>query len=131
MNKLLQALLLWTLALTSYQSPAQSDSYLDHSPYEWVAPIATVDGRVRVTITKQKPKLYLAKSQRPIIKLSAEDDDTDYYDELPDLQIGYRRPELVNQTAKVHDDISDEVKLRLVLARKKALEKYHEKWGDT
>jgi hypothetical protein len=57
------------------------------------------------------------------------EDDTDYYDELPDLQVGYRRPELVDQTAEVHDDLSDEVKLRLVLARKRALERYHEKWG--
>jgi hypothetical protein len=29
----------------------------------------------------------------------------------------------------VPDQISDEIKLRLVLARKRALERYHEKWG--
>jgi hypothetical protein len=37
---------------------------------------------------------------------------------------------LVNITGQVVDDeLSDYVKLRLVLARKKALEKYQEKWG--
>ena len=40
------------------------------------------------------------------------------------------RPELVNITGQVVDyELSDYVKLRLVLARKKALERYHEKWG--
>ena len=53
----------------------------------------------------------------------------DYYEERPEFQVGYRRPELVNQTAEIHDDLSDEIKLRLVLARKRALERYYEKWG--
>jgi hypothetical protein len=84
-----------------------------------------------VVITKHKSKLSLPKSQRPVgqlIRLSA-DDDTDYYAELPDLQVGYRRPELVDQTADVHDDISDEIKIRLLLARMRALEAYDRKWG--
>jgi hypothetical protein len=81
-----------------------------------------------VVITKSKPKLHLARQQRPVVLLSLDDDDTDYYNELPDLQVGYRRPELVNQTAEVHDDISDEIKIRLLLARKRALEVYHQNW---
>jgi hypothetical protein len=85
----------------------------------------TPSGRVRVTITKTKPKLYLAKSQRILLVLN--DDDTDYYDELPDIQIGYRRPELVDQTADV--DLSDEIKIRLLLARKRALDAYHQNWS--
>ena len=37
---------------------------------------------------------------------------------------------LYNETySKVVDDISDEVKLRLLLARKRALEAYHQTWG--
>jgi hypothetical protein len=87
----------------------------------------TQSGRVRVVIAKQKPKLYLAKSQRILLVL--DDDDTDYYDEFPDIQVGYRRPELVNQTANVNDDISDEIKIRLLLARKRALEVYHANWS--
>jgi hypothetical protein len=84
-------------------------------------------GRVRVTITKTKPKLYLAKSQRILLVLN--DEDPDYYNELPDIQVGYRRPELVDQTAEVDNDISDEIKIRLVLARKRALEAYHANWS--
>jgi hypothetical protein len=87
----------------------------------------TPSGRARVVITKQKPKLYLAKSQRILLVL--DDDDGDYYDELPDIQVGYRRPELVDQTAEVDDDISDEIKIRLLLARKRALESYHQNWS--
>jgi hypothetical protein len=89
----------------------------------------TPEGRVRVIITKQKPKLHLAKKSRPVILSQLNDDESDYYDELPDIQVGYRRPELVNQTAEIHDDISDEIKIRLVLARKQAMEAYYTKWG--
>jgi len=122
---LLQILILAVLPLVASQ--AESDPFWNTSPYAWSARTATPNGWVRVTITKQKPKLYLVKSQRIILVLN--DDDTDYYDELPDIQVGYRRPELVNQTAEVNDDISDEIKIRLLFARKRALEKYQEVWG--
>ena len=128
MNNLLQILTLVILGLISQQSRSQSEQVSDHSHYVWVAQTATVGDRVRVTITKHKPKVHLAKLHRPVIKLSVDDDDTDYYDELPDFQIGYRRPELVDQTARVQDDISDEIKIRLLLARKRALEAYTRKW---
>jgi hypothetical protein len=81
-----------------------------------------------VVITKHKPKLHLAKKSRPVVLLSLTDDETDYYNELPDMQVGYRRPELVNQSADV-EDISDEIKIRLLLARKRALEAYHATWS--
>ena len=122
---LLQILILAVLPLVASQ--AESDPFWNTSPYAWSARTVTQSGRVRVTITKQKPKLYLVKSQRIILVLN--DDDTDYYDELPDIQVGYRRPELVNQTAEVNDDISDEIKIRLLLARKRALEVYHANWS--
>jgi hypothetical protein len=83
----------------------------------------------RQRLQKAKPKQHLPRKLKPLSNLQLEDNDDDYYDELPEFQVGYRRPELVNQTGEVHDDLSDEVKLRLVLARKKALERYHEKWG--
>ena len=127
-HTLLPVLLLATLTLTSQKSLAESDTYLAHNRYEWVAPIATADGRVRVIITKTKVKLHLPKTQRPIVRLALNDNDDDYYDETPEFQIGYRRPELVDQTAQIQDDISDEIKIRLLLARKRALAKYEETW---
>jgi hypothetical protein len=129
LHTLLTALTLATLALLSQQSQAELAPILDTTSHsEWVAPTVTTEGRVRVIITKTKAKLHLPKTQRPVIRLSLEDDDSDYYDELPDLQIGYRRPELVDQTAEV-EDISDEIKIRLAIARLKALEAYNKKWG--
>ena len=127
MRTLLQLLILVILPLEVLQ--AQPDSQSNTSPYAWSARSVTPEGRVRVIITKTKPRVHLAKHQRPIVRLAINDNDDDYYDERPEFQVGYRRPELVNQTAEVHDALSDEIKLRLVLARKRALERYHEKWG--
>jgi hypothetical protein len=129
MNKPLQILTLVMLSMIATLSLAQSDQVLDRNHYVWVAQNVTAEGRVRVIITRTKPKLYLPKPQRPVIRLSVEDDDSDYYDELPDLQVGYRRPELVDQTANLYDDISDEIKIRLLLARRRALEAYTNKWA--
>jgi hypothetical protein len=126
LRTLLQILTLALLPLAASQ--AESDPFWNTNPYEWSAQTVTQSGRVRVTITKAKAKLHLPKTQRPVIRLSLDDDDSDYYDELPDLQVGYRRPELVNQTAVV-DDISDEIKIRLLLARKRALQAYHATWS--
>ena len=114
--------------MTSQVSLAQPDLE-ETPPSEYVAQIVTHVDRVRATITKPRARIHLAKTHQPIARLFLNEDDTDYYDELPDLQIGYRRPELVNQSAEIHDDLSDEVKLRLVLARKKALESYNRTWG--
>lgn len=129
MRTLLQLLVI--LALPLGVSQAQSDTPLNSNRYEWSAQLVTAGVQGRVIITKYKPKLHLTKSQRPVIhmiRLSA-DDDTDYYAELPDLQVGYRRPELIDQTADVHDDVPDEIKIRLVLARMRALEAYHQNWS--
>ena len=123
LRTLLQILILSALPLGASQ--AESDPFWNTNPYAWSAQTVTHAGRVRVTITKTKPKLYLAKSQRILLVLN--DDDPDYYDELPDIQVGYRRPELLNQTADV--DLSDEIKIRLLLARKRALQAYHQNWS--
>ena len=113
---------------TSNPSLAQLD--LEEIPhYEYVAQIVTPVDRVRVVITKSRARLHLAKTNQPVARLFLNEDDTDYYDETPDLQVGYRRPELVNQIADVHDDLSDEIKIRLVLARKRALDAYWANWG--
>ena len=123
---LLQLLILVSLPLGA--SHAQSDPHQDTSPYAWSAHSVTREGRVRVTITKTKSKLRLVKSQQFKIQLRADDDD-DYYDNSPDIYVGYRRPDLVDQTANAHDDISDEIKIRLLLARKRALEAHARKWA--
>jgi hypothetical protein len=128
MRTLLQLLIL--LALPLGVSHAQSDIQPVTNRYEWSVQTATAAGRVRVTITKAKSKLHLPKTQRSVVRFARlNDNDDDYYNETPEFQIGYRRPELVNQTAEVHDDISDEIKIRLLLARKRALEAYHATWG--
>ena len=127
MRTLLQLLILLALPLGVLQ--AQLDPSSNSNRYEWSAQTVTTGGRVRVTITKNKPKLYLPKTQRPVVRLFADDRDNDYYDEIVEFQVGYRRPELVNQSAEVHNDLSDEIKLRLVLARKRALEAYNRKWA--
>jgi len=126
LRTLLQILTLALLPLAASQ--AESDPFWNTNPYAWSAQTVTQSGRVRVVITKQKPKLLLARQQRPVIVSQLSDDESDYYNELPDLQVGYRRPELVNQTAEV-DDLSDEIKIRLLLARKRALEAYHANWS--
>jgi len=129
MNKLFQLLTLVTLGLISQQSHSQSVQALDNNRSEWAAQTATAAGRVRVVITKHKPKLHLAKTQRSVVRLALNDSDDDYYNERPEFQVGYRRPELVNQSANVQDDLSDEIKIRLLLARKRALEAYYANWS--
>jgi hypothetical protein len=117
-----------TLAILPLEvSQAESDPRWETCHSACVAHSVTPGGRVRVIITRQKPRLYLAKSQR--ISLVLDDDNPDYYDELPDVQVGYRRPELVDPTAQVDDDLSDEIRLRLAIARIKALQAYDRNWA--
>jgi hypothetical protein len=101
---------------------------LTTSPYAWSAlPVIPV-GQARAVIKKPRPKVQLAKLPRPIARLVIDDND-DYYDTAPDIHVSYRRPELIDQTAAVDDDISDEIKIRLILARKRALAAYNTKWA--
>lgn len=48
-------------------------------------------------------------------------------DEL-DLQVSYRRPDIVKDTTQ-DQDVSDYVKVRLLVARARAMKKYQEIWG--
>jgi hypothetical protein len=114
--------------IASQPSLAQLD-YEETPPSEYVVQIVTPVDRARVTIKKPRARIHLAKTHQPIDRLKINDDDTDYYDEPPDLQVGYRRPELIDQTGEIHNDLSDEIKIRLLLARKRALEAYHKNWG--
>ena len=122
-------LILAMLSLIAPPSSAQTNPPLSNTHLEWPARTVTREGRVRVTITKPKVKILQTRQHRLLVLLKLNDGDTDYYDELPNFQVGYRRPELVDQTAKVDNDISDEIKIRLLLARKRALEAYHTTWS--
>ena len=115
------------MAATASQASLAQLDYEETPPSEYVARIVTLEGRARVIIKKPRPRIHLAKTHQPVARLFLNEDDTDYYDEAPDLQVGYRRPELVNQTADV--ELTDEIKLRLFLARNRALETYSRKWG--
>ena len=128
-HTLLTVLLLGLLALVSQQSQAKLEPLWDTCPSVCAVQTATVEGRVRVIITKTKTKLYLPKIPRLLARTFINDDNDDYYDETPEFQIGYRRPDLIDQATDTHDDLSDEIKLRLILARKRALEAYNRKWG--
>ena len=119
-----KALMLLTLAVISQQSSAELAAPLDTNRSAWVAQTATHAGRVRVVITKQRPKFYLAKL---LPKFYADNQDNDYYDDLPEVQVGYRRPELIDQSADV--ELSDAIKIRLALARLKALRRYEATWS--
>lgn len=123
----LTTLLLATLSLTAPTSSAQPSQPLSNTRLEWPAQTVTANGRVRVTIARSKPKLHLLKAQRPIAKLFLDDTNDDYYDDLPELQVGYRRPELVNQSADL--ELSDDIKIRLALARMKAIKRHEELWS--
>lgn len=63
--------------------------------------------------------------------LRFDDTDDDYYNDTPDIYDSYRRPELVNVEVVDPDDndLTDEIKLRLAVARLKALQKHREVWG--
>ena len=107
-------ILLLIAATASQVSLAQLD-YEETPPSEYVVQIVIPVDRVRVTIKKPRHRIHLANTHQPIDRLKINDDDTEYYDELPDLQVGYRRPEILNQSVDV--DLSDEIKIRLLLAR--------------
>jgi hypothetical protein len=124
-HTLLQLLILAVLPLGVSQ--AESEPIWETCRSVCVAQTVTQSGRVRVTITKHKTKLRLARTQQPVVRLSVDDDGTDYYDEIPEFQVGYRRPELVDQSVDL--ELSDEIKIRLLLARKRALEAYHQNWS--
>lgn len=70
------------------------------------------------------------KAQRRLLitnDLSDGDDGPPGSGEL-DLQVPYRRPELI-KVSDADDDLSDYVKTRLLIARVRALAKYQETWA--
>jgi hypothetical protein len=85
------------------------------------------------TVTKNVLVHALPKAQRRLLVINdLTDDDNDDApgpDEL-DLQVLYRRPEIVDHPKPPQDaDLSDYVKIRLAIARAKALQKYNKKYS--
>ncbi len=80
--------------------------------------------RTRSVLVRAVPK-----AQRRLLvtnDLSDGDDGPPGSSEL-DLQVPYRRPELI-KVSDADDDLSDYVKTRLLIARVRALAKYQETW---
>ncbi len=84
--------------------------------------------------TPMRTKSVLAravpKAQRRLLitnDLSDGDDGPPGSSEL-DLQVPYRRPELIKVSDADDDDLSDYVKTRLLIARVRAMAKYQEIW---
>lgn len=94
--------------------------------------------KVEKKIQANKPKVPLPRTKKvfqrqvqsqQLSNLICDDsDDPAGPDEL-DLQSPYRRPKLVENPNSDQDDVSDQVKTRLLIARIRALEKYREHWG--
>jgi len=80
----------------------------------------------KITVKKVavQVKIHLPRSLRSAVQLEVSDDDSD--DGNMDLQIAYRRPDLVDNSEL---PLSDYVTLRLAHARRLALAKYQEIWG--
>jgi hypothetical protein len=83
----------------------------------------------KVTVTRNALVRAMPRAQRIALKaanlLQADDDSDDDYDDI-DLQVGYVRPRLTKPAFGI-DDISDHAKIRLALAREKALRTYMSK----
>ena len=78
---------------------------------------------MRLLSKKQKQRLLVLSN------FKVDDNDDDYYDDRQEIYNSYRRPELVKIDVVDDADLTDEIRLRLAIARSKALKKYQEVWG--
>ena len=72
-----------------------------------------------------KKHLPVPRTLKPLARMDMDEDD-DYWDDVMDLQVSYRRPELIS-----NDDLplSDYICLRLAHARRLALDEYRRIWA--
>jgi len=82
------------------------------------------------TVTKNVLALAIPKHQRKLYDLANDDDDSIPGPDELDLQSPYARPRLTEKRPylDLNDDISDHAKVRLAVARARALAKYREIW---
>ncbi len=82
---------------------------------------------LRKTTKKQSLLRSNPATPIPLVSLNLNDEEDEW--EADDIiHVGYRRPELVKDDF-VEDDLSEEIRWKLFLARQLALLKYREKWG--
>ena len=77
-------------------------------------------------------RLLSKKQKQRLLALSnfkVDDTDDDYYDDRQEIHVSPRRPEVVKPDVVDNADLTDEIKLRLAIARSKALKKYEEVWS--
>lgn len=80
------------------------------------------------TLMKNVLVLAVPRAQRRLLASNNDNDSAPGPDEL-DLQSPYARNRVHDKRKVVDDDLSDYVKVRLAVARAKALEKYREQWA--
>lgn len=111
MRQLFAIVILWSVGL------AQAN-------YETTAPDQTRVVRTTVPVPVKK-HVPVPRALKPLIQHNIDQDD-DESDDSIDLQVAYRRPDLVDNSEL---PLSDYVRLRLAHARRLALEEYRRIWG--
>jgi len=121
MMKLAVPVLSLFLVLSSSQAKTNESVQVQvsHSHSALKTPMRTKSVLVRA-VPKAQRRLLITND------LSDGDDGPPGSTEL-DLQVPYRRPELI-EVSDDNDDLSDYVKTRLLIARARALAKYQETW---
>jgi hypothetical protein len=129
-----------SIAGTSLASLSPGSYRENHTHYEWPAHIATANAPVAVPASRPQPPLRLSRTKRQQVQIltqqvndqiNLDDSDNSGFDEV-DFQVGYRRPELVedDQYSEFDDTpLPDHVMSRLAQARALALAKHREKWA--
>ncbi len=72
-----------------------------------------------------KKHLPVPRTLKPLARMDMDEDD-DYWDDVMDLQVSYRRPELISND---NLPLSDYICLRLAHARRLALDEYRRIWA--
>jgi hypothetical protein len=95
------------------------------SAYHQVTPWqkATVTRSVLARV-KSRAEIHALKAAN---LLSIDDDDDDDYDDI-DMQVAYARPRLTKPEKNLDLEISDHAKIRLMVARARALQVYNKKY---
>ena len=115
--------IVWTISLAkTYDSTAIPESR------------SRSDSRIQ-TPTKNALVRAVPKNKRQVLipaLLDLEDSDDSQGVEVLDLYIGYRRPEVIqDQTFDDDDLVTDYVKIRLAVARARAMAAYRQKYCNT
>lgn len=112
------------ISLASMKPMLANGNELYGKPTFIVAQPKTVIRKGPVHVKKiQKPKIFSGKPQRPIFLIDDWEDDI----EVDDVITSYRREDLTK--IELEDELPDDIRWKLFLARQLAMLKYKEKWG--